>query len=295
MFLCISYGTANRLLQPPEHQKSHAGQVAEQKHGLVVLVKFIDPLQKGKTAQQTPEPVNDHGLVVRCRESLKGAHGIEGIIILASLFKHGVIRRAAPGLARYGLGKIPVHSIAMGKTPVADSGQAVADPAAAGSYTAQEKGVPPGHGGQILAGGRQRPHTESAKKDIILKKQDRLCSGTKALVQAMDMGLKNSLFPVFRMRVDQDKFHSLQQTNTGKLLFCLSAPICPFMQGDTVNPVEKIPASLLVAAALMHLSKPFSLARGPGYRVEYKIIHFVPEFLLPERTDDPTIYPTACQ
>lgn len=185
----------------------------------------------------------------------------------------------------------------MGKTPVADGGQAAAGhPAAAGGYATQKKGIPLRHGGQLITGGRKCPRTESAKKDIILKKQDRLRSGGKALVQATDMRLKDSLFPVFRMWIDQDKFHPVQEADGGKLLLYLFAPISPIMQGNTVDPVKEIPAPALIPAALIHLSIPFLLARGPGYRVQYNSIHPVAQSsLAKEYADDPTVYPVACQ
>jgi hypothetical protein len=66
------------------------------------------------------------------------------------------------------------------------------------------------------------------------------------------VGLKDTLFPVFRMPGNKNKFDPVQQPDIGKLFFRLFPPVPALINGDTVDPVKKGPAVRADGIGLVH-------------------------------------------
>ena len=118
--------------------------------------------------------------------------------------------------------------------------------------TAKKQRLPIGRTIQKDAGLAQCRGIKALEKNIVLKDQDIPCPFLKALFQTMHVGLKNTLFPVFRMPGHNDKLDPIQQTDIGKLFFCLLPPVAAAINGDAVDLVEKGPTARSGFIRLVH-------------------------------------------
>ncbi len=209
----------------------------------MVLVELIGPLDKGEPTQESPQPVHADGMVIAAGLSLEGAHGEEGIALGTIPAEQLVKGDTGPGFAGQAAGQGAVEGIGMGQAAVADLSQALG----AGLVTpladaAQKEGLPALFFVQGPAGLLQ-PSVESMvpENDIVFKDQDPPGPCCQPLLEAVLVGLKDTLFRVFRMFRDEDKLHPLCQPHSGKLSTGLLPSVPAVLQRDAVDSVEKSP------------------------------------------------------
>ncbi len=214
----------------------------------MVLIPLIRLLDKGQTAQQAAQPVDDHGPVIRTCPSLEGTHRVESKKISAIAPKQFIKRNSGPGLPDYLFGKRPIQCIGMSQTAIFDSGQmALCNPSATVCNAAEKEGIPVAAALKEIAGFSQSKGISTLKEDIVLEDEHVPSLLQKPLIYTAHMGLENSLFRIIRMFGDDNKLDPRQNTQDGKLLFYLMPPVRTAVQGDAVDPVEKGPAGVRFA------------------------------------------------
>ena len=208
----------------------------------VALELFVHLLDEGQTAKKTAHPVDTDGLVVGAGMALKGKHGRKGEKVFIMSAQQVVKGDAAPFFLDDTLGKGAIEGIGMGEAAVSYFDHRLFRCLGyAGSQSTKKEAVPGGKRVQEGGGCLQPSTIEPLKKDVVFKQENVAGSGLHSFVQAMDMGLKDPFLLIVRMLFDEHKFNACQQTDSGKLFFCLCPPVRACIYGNTIDFVKKSP------------------------------------------------------
>lgn len=193
---------------------------------LMTLEMFVHLLDEGQAAKESAHLVDRNGLVVGGGLTLKGHHGSQGKEVFIMVAQQVVKGDAAPCFLDDTLGKGTIEGVGMGEAAVSypDHGWCGCR-GYAGGESSKKEGVPGRERWQEGGGLVQSLTIETLKKDVIFKEENMAGSGRQPFLQAVDVGLKDPLFLIFRMLGNEHKFYPGQQADRTELFFGRFPPV----------------------------------------------------------------------
>jgi len=157
--------------------------------------------------------------------------------------QHRVIRYALPWRSCYNLGKAPIQNITMGETAVSyPQNSSARGSLGFADQASPEDGIPVSGRREEIDDPPQILSAETLKNHIIFKYHDVPCVRPDSLLQAAEVGLKYSQLGVAAVLLHDQKLNPAQQAHFLKLRSYPISPVSPFLDGNTVDLVKKIPA-----------------------------------------------------